>query len=426
LLSRKMINKLRTQSAKILILTAVIILGLAGISNAAEVQFEARNMIITSDNIHRAPAGDPLEMSGYHLVIQGDLILSSDLGAGKKLELGAGAGWESIGNGGIINSDIFDFRLNLNIPLSGTGYVEVVASTSDRTEEPELTDVSQVRVRTRASEIELKIEKEASPKFSWWVGLSNRTERRFDRNFVESQFEMGCDLALDRRRSLIAEAEFSEGTEEVEEDSWTSYLVSIDFPQQFDRITSGGYRVAWEDQKLEQADGTSDWSNMLSAVAYYEMEMSSGWWFSSELGVDGIKPVVVDRRWEPRAMLDLGSSPERRLRVAGGFSTSSTLMDPFEDQVAWTRDSQLHGRLIWSVSRTYTVEPSVQFVFADLFGNGIADRTDETMILRVASQWVPARDWSIDLNAHREERISSQSVYDLFENRLELILSVTF
>ena len=418
-----MVDQVTTQSTRILIMAVAIILGLVNISKAMEVRFTARNMITVSDNIDRAPSG--FEASGSLLILQGDLNLSGDLGSGS-VDLGVGGGWETLDNGGASDTDNFNFRLNVNIPWSGTGYIEASASTSDATEEPEITDISQVRVRTRKSGMRLEVGKQRSPTFSWRTGLSNRTERRFDRDLNESRAELGWDLELDRRRSLAVDVDFEEGTEDFDGNTWTGSSVSVDFKKRPDRITSRGYRLTWEGQKLEQANGTSEWSDKVSGVVYYERELSSGWSFSSDLGVGGVKTPAGERRWDPQGVLALASTPGRRFRVSSTISSSSTIQDPVEDQVSWTRDSQLRAGLVWSVSRTYTVEPSAQFRYAELFGNGIPDRTDETLILRVGTRWIPARNWSLGLSAQTEDRTSSQDSFDLTEGRLELSLSGTF
>jgi hypothetical protein len=416
------VNK-RGWLTRIFILTGVIILGLVSTSNAMEVRFRANNMLTVSDNIHRAPSG--LEMSGSRLIMQGDLNLSGDLGAGS-VDLDVGGGWETLKNGGSSDSDNYNFQLNVDIPWSDTGYLRGMASTADETEEPEITDISQVRVRTRTSELGLEIGKRATPTFSWRTALNNRTESRFDRDLDESRAELGWDISLDRKRQLTLDVGFENGTEDVDEDSWTGSSLSIDIRRRSDRVTTGGYRLEWEDQDLEKSNGTNERSDMVSAIAYYELKMSSGWSFTSELGVDGIKPIVDERSWEPRAEVRLSSALNRRVQLDGSLSTFSTIQDPLEDQVSWTRDSQVRAGLAWSVSRTYTVEPSVQFRYAELFGNGIPDRTDETFILRVGTRWIPARNWSVSLNGHTEERTSSQGSFDLSESRLELNFSGTF
>jgi hypothetical protein len=66
------------------------------------------------------------------------------------------------------------------------------------------------------------------------------------------------------------------------------------------------------------------------------------------------------------------------------------------------------------------------FRLIELSGNGIANRTDETVLLRLETRWILANSWSVELNAHTEDRTSSQISYDLYENRLELRISGTF
>jgi len=422
-LSREMGDQKRSQAIRIITLTTVVILGLVSTSNAVEVRFTAQNMVTISDNIHRLPSG--LEESGSLLIMQGDLNLSGDLGSGS-MDLGVGGGWESLNNGGYRDTDNYNFRLNVNLPWSGTGYVEGSASTSDQTEDPEITDISQVRVRTRTTLARLEVGKQASPTTSWRTVLSNRTEKRFDRDLDEDRAGLGWNMKLDRRRSLAVDVDFNEGTEDFDGDSWTGSTVSIDIRWQYDRATLVGYRLAWEGQELEQADGSDDRSEKVSALVSYDAEWSSGWSFSSGLGIDGIKSHENERHWDPRVEIALASSPERRLRVNSAFSASSNIQDPQEDQYSWTRDSFFQTGLSWSASRTYTIEPSVQFQYAELFGNGIPDRTDETLILRLGTNWIPGRNWMVGLYAQAEEIDSSQGAFDLSENRVGLNFSGTF
>jgi len=413
----------RTRVIRIITLTTVISLGLVSTSNAVEVRFTAQNMVTISDNIHRAPSG--LEESGSRLIMQGDLNLSGDLGSGR-MDLGVGGGWESLDNGGYRDTDNFNFQLNVNLPWSGTGYVEGSASTTDETVDPEITDIRQVRVRTRTTLARLEVGKQTTPTPRWRTARNHLTEIRFDRDLDESRAELGWDVRPDRRRSVAVDVDFKKGNEDVEGDSWIGSSISVDIGKRSSRVTSGGYRLVLEGQKLEQADGTHDLSDKVSAVVYYETEMSSGWSFTSELGVDGIKPIVDERRWDPRVQIGLSSTLDRRVQLDGSLSTFSTIQDPLEVEVSWTRDSLVRAGLVWSVSRTYTVEPSAQFRFAELFGNGIPDRTEKTFILRLGTRWVPARNWSLGLSAHTEDRNSSQDFFDLSESRLELNFSGTF
>jgi hypothetical protein len=421
-LYREMCDQFQSQSARVLILTVVIVLGLVRISNALEVQFRVQNMNTFSDNINRAPVG--FEVDGYLLSVEGDLSVSGDLKSGS-LDFSVGGGLEILDDGEARKSDAFRMELNSMLPWSETGYLEVSIGASDEIAEPDPSDISQVRVRTKTSRAGLEIGKRPTPTFNWRTGLSGRMESRFDRDLEELRGELGFNVELDRRRSLTFDADLTRGDELFDGDSWTNSSVSVDLRKRSDPTSVRGYRLVLEGQDLEQAGGTSEWSDKVSAVVYYETEMSSGWSFTGELGVDGIKPIVDERRWDPRVEVGLSRTLDRRVQLDGSLSTFSTIQDPFEDKVAWTRESQVRAGLVWSVSRTYTVEPSAHFRFAELFGNGIPDRTDETLILRLGTSWVPARNWSIGLSANSDNRNSSQDSFDLSENRVELNLSAT-
>jgi hypothetical protein len=272
----------------------------------------------------------------------------------------------------------------------------------------------------------LEVGKQASPTFSWRTALNNLTESRFDRDLDESRLELGWDMKLNRRRSLVAEFDLNKGTEDFDGDSWIGSSFSVDIKKQTDRSTSGGYRLAWEEQKLEHSDGTIEWTDKVSALVNLGIETSSGWTFSSSLGMDGIQPHAGKRRWEPRAEIILASAPGQRFRLNSSLSTLSTLQDPVEGQISWSRNSLVQAGVVWSVSRAFTIEPSTQFHHAELFGNGIADRTDETLILSLETRWVMTRDWSLGLSTKTEDRTSSQVSFDFYENRLELRLSGAF
>jgi hypothetical protein len=153
----------------------------------------------------------------------------------------------------------------------------------------------------------------------------------------------------------------------------------------------------------------------------------TGWSFSSDLGLDGIKGPLDDTRWETHIMLTLSSAPGTRFRLNTSLSSISTIPDPFDDErIAWTRDNRARAGLAWSVTRLYTIEPIIQFRLLDLSGNGIANRSDETLLMRLETRWAFANSWSIELSAQTEDRTSSQVSYDLYENRLELRISGTF
>ena len=411
------------QACMVLILAVMVALGLTGRTEAAEVQLSVQNMATVSDNISRMPHGT--EASGSLLTMQGDLTISSDLGRGH-VELVAGGGLETTNDDQAADNENFNFQLNVNLPWSRNGYLEGTASTSDETQEPEINDISQVRVRTRTSRTGLAIGNQATSTFSWRMGASNRTEKRFDRDLEESEAEAGWDLDFDPRRSMSVDITFSDGKEQTNGNTWDDSSVLIDMRKQVDRATSRGYRLTWEGQDLQRADGTIEWSDIASAQIYYEVQMPSGWSFSGDLGLEGVNPPYGERRLEPMAHFALGSAPERRMRFSGSFSTSSEIQDPLDDEVSWSRNSQAQAGLTWNVSRLYSVIPRVQFYFTEQHGDEDVERTDETLILRLETRWAPARNWFLGLNAHKEDRTSTRDVYDLSESRLELTFSGTF
>jgi len=415
-----MSGQLHNQPIRVFTLVVVIVLGIVNTSEAVEIGFKAENMVTVSDNINRDSSG--LEKSGSKLLLRGDLDLSGRLGS-STVGLGIGGGWESVDNGGTTNTDNFSFNLNVNTPWTPTGYLEGSATIVDETAEPEITDIKQQRVRTRTSTISLGIGKQATPTFGWKAGLSNRTESRIDLDLDESRTELSGDFKLGRKRRLVVDTGFTKGTEDLDGESWTGSTVSLDINIQSVRFTSRGYGIAWENLKLEQEDGTQDSSDKITAKTYFVMQISPEWSATSDLGLDSIRPSSEKRRFEPHVQLGLSGRLNPRLGLEGRISSSALLQDPDDDQVAWTRDSQLQAWFVWNASKTYTVEPGVQFRNAKYFGNEIADSSAETRVLKIETRWIPIRNWTIGLNAQTETRNATQKVYDFSEDRLELSLS---
>jgi hypothetical protein len=407
----------RVQAIRITMLMLVVLLGLVDVSSALEVDFGLDIMAVSSDNVFRAPVG--LERDGYLLSIDGDFLVSGDLGSGS-FDLSIGGGREIQYTGGSTDSDNYDIRLVTRVPWSGTGYVEGTAGTSEGTAEPDLMDISQVRVRTKESLMKFEVGRQTAPKSKWRTALIRQTEERFDHDFTEFKAELGWNTGLDQRRSLAIDMVLNSGTEDFDENEWTGSSASVDFRKKGSSTFTGGYRLAWEEQNLELADGTMDRSEKLTALIHYEIQTFSGWTFSSDLGMDSLKPPIGERQDEANAILALASAKDKKIRMSSTLATSTVIQDPVENEVAWTRNSHVSSGILWNFSRKFSVEPSVYFILAELFGNGIADRKDATRILRLDTRWLPSRNWTVELNAHSEARDSSENIFDPFENKLEL------
>ena len=422
-LSRERMSKKRDRVGRILFMVSVMLLGRANLARAIDMQILARNRLTVSDNIERATVGQEIE--GYLLTMEGDFNLSGDMGNGT-VDMLVGGGMETLKSDEFSDADNYRFRLNIRVPWATTGFVEGSAGYSEETEDPELTDINQGRFRTRRSNVGIAAGRRSSQTFQWQANVNARTERRIDRDLEETLGDLGWDIALDRRHSLTFDVGYRHGTEAVEGDSWTGPFLILNLTRQSDRLTSTGFRIDWEGLQLKMDDGTRDVSDMVSITAHYAVEMPLGWSFTSDLGLDGIKPVVDERRWEPRIEILLERLADRRVQFDGSLSILSSIQDPAEDQISWTRDSQVQTGLRWNLTSNYVVEPRVQYRYAELFGNGIADRKDKTLLFEVGTRWSPSRIWSLDVDVVSETIESSESANDLAENRLDLTLSGTF
>ncbi|MDF1525856.1 MAG: hypothetical protein RRA15_06505 [bacterium] len=416
-------NKCKAGRGMTMCLVCAMVLGVADMATALDFQLLGRSRLTVSDNIDRAPVGQEIE--GYLLTMEGDLNISGEPGTGTVNFL-AGGGVETRKSDDFSNSDNYRFRLNMRFPWATTGYVEGSANFSEETENPELGDINQGRLRTRRSNVSVGAGRRSSQTFQWHGNVDARTQRNIDLDLEETRGGLGWGLTLNRRRSLTIDVGYHEGSDAVEADSWTGSSLSFNMTNQTDRSTSTGYRLDWESSQLERSDGAREHSNMVSVVALYVVEMSTDWTFTSEVGVDGIKPIVDERRWEPRVELGVTGLPDRRVQFDSSLSVFSSIRDPEEGDVAWTRAGQIQAGLMWNLTSAYSVEPRIQYRYAEVYGNAAADRTDITWFFELAMSWSPSRTLSLEAAAVSETIDSTEAFRDLSENRLDLTLSAAF
>jgi len=435
-------SRKQIQTIRVTLLVVMIVLGLADISSAQDLESQlkgssaqdlesqlrsssaqdvhltVKNRVTVSDNINRSAVGS--EREGFLLATEGDFTFTGMVGSGTA-EMGIGGGWETLDDGQqVSDDDNFRFGLKLTLPWSRTGHVLGSVTSSDGTTEPDITDINQERVRTKTIEKRLEVGNQAAVNASWQLALTNYTEERYDRDQEENEIVLICELGLDRINSLIASVGFLDGEEKMQGDTWTRSSVVFDIQRNQSPVTSKGYRIRWESQKTVRPAGSDFRTNKLGLLAYYMTTMQSGLSFSGDVGIDVIHPRSDDRRWEPYTRVILLGTQERTFQPKGLLFSAATLPDPLDDRVGWERETQIQGGGAWRVTRRYTVEPIIRYRLAELHGNESASRTDETLILRLETRLNLTQEWMIELNAQNEEVSSSQAVYDLKENRIEL------
>jgi hypothetical protein len=257
------------------------------------------------------------------------------------------------------------------------------------------------------------------------VVVTNNTEKRYDRDKEENEAVLIYEVGLDRINSLVTSVGLVDGEEKMNNDTWTRSSVLVDIQRNQSPVTSKGYRITWESQNTNEGAGAHFRTHKLGMLTYYKTELKTGMTYSSEVGMDVIRPRTDDTRLEPYIKVDLLGSPERPVQTKGSLYSAATLADPLEDRAGWVRDTQVQGSIAWRVTRTYTVEPIVRYRLAEIHGNNTASRTDETRILRLETRLNLLGDWLIELNTQTEEVSSSQAAYDLLETRFELSIAVT-
>jgi len=400
----------------------VLILGTAGGASAWEAGAGAYSRAMVSNNIDRAPIGK--EVEGYRLSMGGNAKVMGYVGAGT-VNLNIMGGWETE-NGETADFDTYSVLLDARLPWSRTGYFEGSASIADETVDPDLTDISQVRVRTRTSELSLGIGKKATPTVGWFAGVTGRTEKRFDRDLKEGELNLGWETVLNTRRSLDLDVGLRSGTDDFMGNTWTGYTMTVDTSKQLTRSSSSGYRVEWEGSQLELRSGVIQSSDRVTVLHHYEKLIKSNWSLANDIGTDGIHPQNAKREWLPRWLLGIRGDTGERTRVYATAYSSSTIQDPEEAIVSRTTNSVFDAGLTWNLFRNLSFGP--RFVFRDalLVEEGAPDRTDQTYLTELGLKWIPGRDWSIDLTFADEDLDSTNDSFDLSETRLELALAGLF
>jgi len=407
----------RIWTIRVILMVTVMVLGLVSVSKAVEVHLDVRNRVTISDNINRSSLGS--EREGYLLATEGDLSFSTAVGLGTA-DMLIGGGWETLDDGRVSDSDNYRFGLKLTLPWSRTGHLLGSIDSSDGTQEPDITDINQERVRTKSVEKRLEVGNHAAVNASWQLALRNYTEERYDSDQEENDIVLSYEVGLDRLNTLLASVGFVEGEEKMQGDTWTRSSASFELQRSQSPVTSKGYRATWESQKTVRLAESDFTTNKLGLIAYYMTTTRSGMTFSGDVGIDIIHPRSVERRWEPHTRAEVLGPPERTFQPKGSLFSAATLADPLDYRIDWTRDTQIQGGGAWRVTRNYTVEPIIIYRLAEYHGNNSANKTDETRILRLETRLNLVQDWRIELSAQREELSSSQAIYDLRENRIEM------
>jgi hypothetical protein len=303
--------------------------------------------------------------------------------------------------------------------------VEVKGSSGEGTEEPKVTSINQGRIRTARNSLGLGAGRRVTHTFKWEAGAQTLTESRYDRDLKENKANVKLDRKLSRISTLALETAYSKGTEDVSGNKWIETFVSLGLTNRRSNLSSSGYRLEWENLDLSKDDGTNDLSSMLSLLMHYTRETRKGWTYSSELGIDGIKPIDRDRRWEPRAELGLSSQRGRRFEFDSFLITKSFLQDPVDQvaqEIAWSRDTQFQAGVKWNLSRDFLIEPVTRYRYAQYYSFAVEGTRSRTILFQLGSKWSISRTWSLEVAVATETIKSSDPLNDLAENSLRLNL----
>lgn len=410
----------------ILLLACSLIPGTVSMSVAFDVRSTSQNSLTVSDNIGRKTRG--LETNGYLLTTAADFRISGDLGTGD-MDLVIGGGLEYYESDRVSNSTDYDISLKIRFPWTTRGYVEASGSSGEGTEEPKLTSINQGRIRTARTVVGLGAGRDVTRKFKWEGGVQAITESRYDRDLKENKANVKLDRKLSRISTVAVEAAYSKGAEDISQNKWIESIVSLGLTNLRTSLSSSGYRLEWENLDLSRNDGSNDLSSMLSLLMHYTRETRKGYTYSSELGIDGIKPIVNERRWEPRAELGFSTQRGKRFQFESFLITKSFLQDPVDQvaqEIAWSRDTQFQAGVKWNLSRDLRIEPIVRYRYAQYYSFVVEGTRNRTILFQLGTKWSFSKTWSLEAFAVTETMRSSDPLNDLTENSLRVNLGGQF
>jgi hypothetical protein len=404
-------------------LLLVFVLGYSRTSEALRYEAGFDGLLIGSDNIGRGP--DNQRSEGYLSTLEAKMSVIYQTRA-SSMALSLSGGYEFRVADVTTESTNYFSRLTGRTHWSRTGYIEGTVSSSEGTAEPDLTDLSQARVRSKTSQTGLLIGGRPNPISEWQTLVDQRTEDRPDRELLESSVKFAYRGTVSAARRMSFETELIDGEEKVEDDEWTDTSANFEYRKQSSATATYGYRLLWEQLKLKQDGGSSNKTNKTTAFFFNELVIPSGWTLFSGLGVDALNLPEGADRVEPNADLGLTSPPKRRVLVTANISTNASIQDPVEAGATWTRNNRGLTSVLWNATRRYSVKPSVALLYSELYQNEVVSRKDQTLVLGLETTWNPSKHWSVELNGFAESRDSSDNTADLSENRIEFRVTGIF
>ena len=231
---------------------------------------------------------------------------------------------------------------------------------------------------------------------------------------------------LSRVRTFSVEGAARGGSDDFAENSWLGLSAVLSLTERLSPSLTRGFSLDWEDWTLEEPDGTRTSSWMAGVEARYESRRPTGWSHDGSLGISRLTLISGDRTWESVGSFSVEKNLSRTTVADAGMEIRTLMQDPRESEIERTRQGQVTTGISWAVSRKFSLEPRVLYLFEDIIGTEVPDREDQTLIGRVNASWVPYPTWLMELVFVVENRESTEPTEELAEKRIELRASSVF
>jgi len=409
---------------KIIFFTVVILLCAASGASGLDLAATGRLGATVTDNIYRSPKGSE---EGGSILTQGFGVEISKVGEERSFILSLEGGWETLETKRESSSeDVYRLDLSFTFPLSRKSWMEGTASASRETTTPEADAPHQGRIMEKVSEAGFLVGNHVSEITSWEAEFGVRRENQEDLDLEETTGSIRWSRDLSRVRTFSVEGSVRDGSDEFEETSWRGNSAALSLTERLSSSFTRGFSLDWENWTLEEEDGNRTSSWRAGVAARYESRRPTGWSHEGSLGISRLTLISGDKTWESAGSFSMEKNLSRTTVADAGIEIRNLMQDPRESEVERTRQGHATAGLGWAISRKFSLEPRVSYLFEDIIGTEVPDREDQTFIGRVNARWTPYPTWLMEFAFVMENRESTEPSEELVENRIELRASSVF
>lgn len=406
------------------LLITVLAMCVVSDSYGLELKGTTRASAMVSDNINRQSTN--LEQTGS-LLTQGFGVQLSETKGRRSFNLSLNGGWESLEvESNSSSEEIYKLDMNINLPWSPTGYVDVRVGTSRETTTPEADDPDQKRELVKRFDTGLMIAGEPSMVTIWQMETNGRMVQSVSSDLTETTAGFRWARNLNPVNTLSLRGSNIKGHDDIEMSSWQTMESSVVLDNRLHQNISRSYRLSWQKAVVEDVNGAEDRSEKIGFSYRWMSEKSSGLSYEASFGIDHLKTPSNEEIAEPYAEVAVSGPLSRTITTDNSAGYSLQTQDPLDTDIEWSRQGRLTAGINWTMSRSTSIQPRVTYIFEDINGENIPGRKDQTVVLGVNTRWTIEGSWIVNLGAVFENRESTEHLNELAEKRLELSVMNTF